>query len=201
MATQIKTSAHQSKADKANAVQRDWGLDVVKAMFPRSAFPNLGLHFQRIEKALDDEIRKAKISAPQDILTLKLYAYATIRVENAGCSTHDERVSRWNTAQHKSAPPVDFASVKPVHAMYEAIITQYGLDRPFGKYDYRSDLHNHAPGMGAKYKGRGFIQLTGYKNYVNYAARAPAPDIVERPERAGESRCCRADPRSICTSQ
>jgi peptidoglycan L-alanyl-D-glutamate endopeptidase CwlK len=64
--------------------------------------------------------------------------------------------------------------------------SQYGLDRPFGKYDYRGDLHNHAPGMGAKYKGRGFIQLTGRKNYVDYAARARAPEIVERPERAGD---------------
>ena len=40
--------------------------------------------------------------------------------------------------------------------------------------------------MGALYKGRGFIQLTGRSNYITYAGLAGAPDIVRQPERAGE---------------
>lgn len=36
-------------------------------------------------------------------------------------------------------------------------------------YEFRSDLGNTQKGDGARFKGRGFIQLTGRKNYEDYS--------------------------------
>lgn len=57
--------------------------------------------------------------------------------------------------------------------------------RPFGKYDFRDDLGNGAVGDGEKYRGRGFIQLTGKDNYRTYGERIGV-DLVNQPDRALE---------------
>lgn len=49
------------------------------------------------------------------------------------------------------------------------------------KYDFREDLGNNAEGMGAKYRGRGFIQLTGLINYQK-AEKALNLTLVDKPE-------------------
>ncbi len=48
-------------------------------------------------------------------------------------------------------------------------------------YEGRKDLGNTAPGDGVKYKGRGYIQLTGKANYIA-AGKDLGLDLVERPE-------------------
>lgn len=40
---------------------------------------------------------------------------------------------------------------------------------PFDLYDHRTDLGNKGMGDGDKFKGRGFIQLTGRSNYTKYS--------------------------------
>ncbi|MBK8118416.1 MAG: peptidoglycan-binding protein [Sulfuritalea sp.] len=57
----------------------------------------------------------------------------------------------------------------------------------FSAYDQRSDLGNKAPGDGARFRGRGFVQLTGRANYEKYAevldiALADNPDCACAPE-------------------
>ncbi|MEM8832519.1 MAG: peptidoglycan-binding protein, partial [Cyanobacteria bacterium P01_G01_bin.19] len=67
-----------------------------------------------------------------------LMALSTIRAESAGFAPISEFQSKYNTTPGKHA---------------------------FNRYDFRSDIGNGAVGDGAKYKGRGFIQLTGKANY------------------------------------
>lgn len=50
-------------------------------------------------------------------------------------------------------------------------------------YEGRKDLGNYRPGDGMKYKGRGFIQLTGYDNYANYG-KDLGIDLICHPELA-----------------
>lgn len=54
---------------------------------------------------------------------------------------------------------------------------------PFDLYDYRKDLGNAGRGDGEKFKGRGFIQLTGRANYQQYsAALGLGQQLAENPE-------------------
>ncbi len=51
-------------------------------------------------------------------------------------------------------------------------------------YEGRRDLGNTQPGDGERFKGRGFIQVTGRANYTA-ASKALGEDFVKHPERAG----------------
>lgn len=90
-----------------------------------------------------------------------LMAVATIHVESAAFLPISEGQSRYNTLP--GGPP-------------------------FGKYDFRHDLGNGAVGDGFKFRGRGFIQLTGRFNYQKYGNLLTPPiDLVRFPDRANES--------------
>ena len=55
--------------------------------------------------------------------------------------------------------------------------------RPFGLYDNRHDLGNGGPGMGYKYRGRGYVQLTGHSNYVRIGQEIGV-DLEHQPDLA-----------------
>lgn len=57
--------------------------------------------------------------------------------------------------------------------------------RPFDLYDHRADLGNQGPPDGSRFKGRGFVQLTGRSNYHRIGNRLGI-DLVAEPERANE---------------
>jgi peptidoglycan L-alanyl-D-glutamate endopeptidase CwlK len=88
-----------------------------------------------------------------------LAALATIRAETEGFEPLDEHISRYNTSPG---------------------------GRPFDLYDHRKDLGNQGPPDGARYRGRGFVQLTGRCNYTRFAAEAGLPGLIEMPDQAND---------------
>ena len=66
-----------------------------------------------------------------------------------------------------------------------ATLREYGNDQYFAKYDGRRDLGNSQPGDGAKYKGRGYLQITGRANYAHFGSLIGV-DLVNNPQLAEE---------------
>jgi putative chitinase len=87
---------------------------------------------------------------------MTLMALATIRAETESCRPISEGISKYNTEPN---------------------------GRPFGKYDLRTDLGNNGIGEGERFKGRGFVQLTGRYNYEHYG-NIIRQDLVNNPELA-----------------
>jgi peptidoglycan L-alanyl-D-glutamate endopeptidase CwlK len=95
-----------------------------------------------------------------------LMALATIRAETESFEPINEAKSKYNTSPGGHA---------------------YDL------YDFRTDLGNSKPGDGNRYKGRGFIQLTGHCNYEAHGKAiglgdrlVQNPDLANDPEVAGK---------------
>jgi len=90
-----------------------------------------------------------------------LVALATIRAEAESFEPISELISRYNTSPG---------------------------GRPFDLYDYRRDLGNQGSPDGERYRGRGFVQLTGRSNYQYYGGSLGLGTLlIEDPERANDS--------------
>ncbi len=112
-----------------------------------------------IEKHLPSVLQALVASELQD-KPMVLMALATIRAETEGFVPIAEAQSKWNTSPG---------------------------GKPFDLYDKRTDLGNSQPGDGERYRGRGFIQLTGKDNYrVHGNAIGLGDDLLNNPERAND---------------
>ncbi|MGR9051258.1 MAG: peptidoglycan-binding protein [Gammaproteobacteria bacterium] len=89
-----------------------------------------------------------------------LMALATIRAETESFEPISEGKSKFNTSPD---------------------------GHPFDLYDHRKDLGNRGNGDGEKFKGRGFIQLTGRFNYEKYGPIIGIGErLVENPDLAND---------------
>lgn len=60
-------------------------------------------------------------------------------------------------------------------------LKELGKDSYFAKYEGRADLGNTQKGDGLKFKGRGYIQITGRANYTDLS-KDLGIDFVNKPE-------------------
>ncbi|TAG01527.1 MAG: hypothetical protein EAZ39_20320 [Oscillatoriales cyanobacterium] len=124
-------------------------------------FPNLGYVKTNIETYLPLILSELEKVGLGD-RDMVLMALATIRAETEGFEPIDEGISQYNTSPG---------------------------GRPFNKYDFRSDLGNNGVGEGDRYKGRGFIQLTGKYNYQQLGPQLGLGNqLVNNPELANDPR-------------
>jgi putative chitinase len=93
--------------------------------------------------------------------TMTLMAVATIRAETESFLPISEGQSRFNTSPS---------------------------GHPFDLYDNRRDLGNRGSPDGERYRGRGFVQLTGRFNYAKYGPQLNPPlDLEQKPELANDT--------------
>lgn len=91
---------------------------------------------------------------------MALMALATVRVETGSMKPISEFVSRFNTSPGGN---------------------------PFDLYDNRKDLGNEGHPDGERYRGRGFVQLTGRSNYKRYSeVLGLGTQLIEEPDLANE---------------
>jgi peptidoglycan L-alanyl-D-glutamate endopeptidase CwlK len=75
---------------------------------------------------------------------------------------------------------------EPISELISRFNTSPG-GRPFDLYDFRRGLGNTGPPDGEKYRGRGFIQLTGRINYQQYGEMIGlANELADNPEHANQ---------------
>ena len=91
---------------------------------------------------------------------MALMALATVRVETGNLKPISEFVSRFNTSPG---------------------------GHPYDLYDNRKDLGNEGSPDGERYRGRGFVQLTGRSNYKRYStALGLDTQLLDEPDLANE---------------
>jgi peptidoglycan L-alanyl-D-glutamate endopeptidase CwlK len=89
-----------------------------------------------------------------------LMALGTIRAETASFEPISEGRSRFNTSPN---------------------------GHPFDLYDNRRDLGNRGEPDGDRYKGRGFVQLTGRAHYTTFSAQlGMGTELVDHPDKAND---------------
>jgi peptidoglycan L-alanyl-D-glutamate endopeptidase CwlK len=108
-----------------------------------------------IKKNLPSVLGAMKTAKLHDRLMM-LMALATIRAETESFEPVAEGISRYNTSS---------------------------TGAPFDLYDNRKDLGNQGHPDGQRFRGRGYVQLTGRYNYQKYGKRIGEP-LLKNPDLA-----------------
>ena len=100
-------------------------------------------------------------------------------------------------------PQMAYALATAFHETAQTMqpITEYGNEAYFDKYEpgtpIGDSLGNTEPGDGAKYKGRGYVMITGRSNYQR-AQDELGPPFIDTPELACDSEFARKIMRQGC---
>lgn len=135
---------------------------------------------------------------PATRLSVDLVSQMCVGAPLPNIREHLPNINRALIAQRLQAPPTVLMAIATIHVesgQFKPIpegVSQFNTVLPngphFAKYDFRKDLGNLGPDDGQKFRGRGFVQLTGRANYQRYGTLLTPPiKLEEVPERALES--------------
>ncbi|MBS0314051.1 MAG: hypothetical protein JSS05_07650 [Proteobacteria bacterium] len=165
-------SSLSAEAYQLAAVMVPGGADITRLIRKKARTVVNGKTFTHIESARLTTPGNIRVHLPNILTALTskslndtdmlMMALATIRAESASFRPISEGISKYNTSSIKS---------EGHHA--------------FDLYDHRTDLGQDGHGEGAKWKGRGFVQLTGRSNYINIGAQVGAT-LEQDPELAND---------------
>jgi len=140
-------------------LEPDQPLSIAQVTVERVSYMFPDAPIGNIKKHLPPVLNELSVSDLAD-KPMVLMALATIRAETAGFEPISEYRSKYNTSPN---------------------------GRPFDLYDHREDLGNTGKPDGEKFKGRGFIQLTGRYNYKTIGEKIGLGNqLLETPELAND---------------
>lgn len=190
-------------------------LEKIKESFG-GALKSIGDGFNILRGKQNEDPKKILNKKPEDVT--KENPYSELKIPNSGGSSYSSGSSSSAStpltpivSSGKSTPGGQYGESSLLAAMSRAGITdpteramflaqmahesgnfRYDEEIASGqKYEGRSDLGNNQPGDGVKYKGRGYIQLTGRANYRDYGNRLGVdlennPDLAKDPNIAAD---------------
>jgi hypothetical protein len=171
--------------------------DQVACLFPQRARQNVIANWPVVRT----ELKRHNLGDAKEMI---LYALATIRVETSGFSPAPERPSRFSKSQDRvSYAGVNDAGTERSFGSYDSTLRVDKAGKPIvnkslgncyyhGKDEELMRARHGDPPLpecndGERYRGRGFIQLTGRFNYERLQrelTNEPGVDIVNHPEAA-----------------
>ena len=171
----------------------------VASLFPPKAHSNVEQNWPIVQSAL----KKAGLGASRSLV---IYTIATIRVETGTFSPSDERPSKYSkTVDRASTMGIqDPGTTRPYGAYDSTLRTDQDgkvhVNKDLGNKYYRGKddellraMHGDTPipdqNDGEKFRGRGFIQLTGRANYqrIQDELKAALPvNLVDNPDAAAK---------------
>ncbi len=113
-----------------------------------------------------DAVKKANLGIPDS--EIMPYIFATINAESSAFTPVDERMDD-----------------NPAHRYPNTSTPETPGHHPFDLYDFKAGIGNTQKGDGERYKGRGFVQLTGRANYQEMG-RKLGIDLLGHPELADD---------------
>jgi peptidoglycan L-alanyl-D-glutamate endopeptidase CwlK len=166
------------------AFQRKAGLTADGVAGPKT-LKALGYAFKAIQRTVDtglftvDLVAQIFHDAPR--ANIEKYLPPVLKaLEKVGLGDRDMVLMALGTIRAETGSFVPISEYK----------SQYNTDpgcHLFNLYDFRDDLGNCAVGDGAKYKGRGFVQLTGKHNYGKFSAELGLGDrLLNEPDLAND---------------
>ncbi|MCL4850030.1 MAG: peptidoglycan-binding protein [Bryobacteraceae bacterium] len=165
------------------AFQRSKGLLADGIVGPRT-FRALGLDLEVVIPSVIPAVTVAVVSRMFPVTPIDNIKHNLPFVLDALVNT--ELVDRKMVLMALSTIRAETESFRPVSEGLSRFNSSPG-GRPFDLYDFRQDLGNQGPPDGERYKGRGYIQLTGRFNYGNYGQLIHLGSrLLEEPELANQ---------------